>query len=85
MYICLCRGVTDGHIREAVERGVDTMARVRQETGLCNQCGRCGEAARQVFEEACSEQVLECRSGLEWNGVAGCPDFAEGGRGEPAA
>ena len=61
MYICLCRGVTDRHIRQAVVEGAHTMARARQETGLCSQCGRCGEAAREVFEAACTEIGVACR------------------------
>jgi bacterioferritin-associated ferredoxin len=85
MYICLCQGVTDGQIRDAVEQGLDSMARVRQETGLCNQCGRCGEAARQVFEEACSEQALSCHIGEEGTGWMASADFGEGARDDSAA
>ena len=61
MYICLCHGVTDRHIRQAVAEGAHTMARARRQTGLCSQCGRCGEAAREVFEAACAEHGFACR------------------------
>ncbi|MCC5856689.1 MAG: bacterioferritin-associated ferredoxin [Ectothiorhodospiraceae bacterium] len=55
MYVCLCHGVTDGHIREAVSQGVRSMRDLRRELGLCGSCGRCGPHAREVLTEATAE------------------------------
>ncbi len=52
MYVCLCRGVTDGQIRQAVHDGVRTMRELRIELGVCSSCGRCGQHARELLEEA---------------------------------
>ena len=51
MYVCLCKGITDNQIREAVENGATRFGQVRKELGLAAQCGKCGLLARQVFNE----------------------------------
>jgi len=52
MYVCLCKGITDSQIREAVADGVTSYRDLRQTLGLAGQCGRCGVLARQIFREA---------------------------------
>lgn len=52
MYICLCKAVTDSHIREAVEKGATNFGQVRKELGLASQCGKCGILAREVFNQS---------------------------------
>jgi len=54
MYVCLCKAVTDRHIREAVEDGARTMRELRMRLGLCSSCGRCGVQARELLTEACA-------------------------------
>ncbi|PKM22192.1 MAG: (2Fe-2S)-binding protein [Gammaproteobacteria bacterium HGW-Gammaproteobacteria-14] len=41
MYICLCKGVTDGQIRAAVSSGCDTLKSLRSGLGVGSQCGKC--------------------------------------------
>lgn len=56
MYICICKSVTDRQIREAVQlRGVESVKGLRQELGVCQQCGRCGRDAQQILRE-CRQQ-----------------------------
>lgn len=55
MYVCLCHGVTDGQIREAVAQGTRSMRELRRELGLCGSCGRCGPHAREVLTEATAD------------------------------
>ncbi len=52
MYVCLCRGVTDTHIRQAVAAGARSMRELRMELGVCSSCGRCGQHAREILTEA---------------------------------
>ena len=59
MYICLCKAVTDTHIREAVENGATSFGQVRKELGLASQCGKCGIIAREVFNESMQRDVDE--------------------------
>lgn len=55
MYVCLCKGVTDRHIREQVEARGGSFREVRRELGLGSQCGACTKAAKQVYRQANEE------------------------------
>jgi bacterioferritin-associated ferredoxin len=57
MYICLCKGITDNQIREAVEKGATRFRQVRQELGLASQCGKCGILAREVFDQSMERNI----------------------------
>jgi bacterioferritin-associated ferredoxin len=45
MYVCLCTGVTDGQIRDAIYEGC-SYKEVRQATGVASQCGKCACLAK---------------------------------------
>ncbi|MFC2971053.1 bacterioferritin-associated ferredoxin [Azotobacter bryophylli] len=51
MYVCLCQGVTDGQIREAIYEGCCSYRDVRQALGVGTQCGKCASQAKQVTRE----------------------------------
>lgn len=53
MYVCLCKGITDSQIRNAVAGGLTSYRELRQTLGLSSQCGRCAVEARQIFREVC--------------------------------
>jgi bacterioferritin-associated ferredoxin len=53
MYVCLCKGITDSQIRNAVAGGLTNYRELRKTLGLSSQCGRCAVEARQIFREAC--------------------------------
>ena len=55
MYVCLCRGVTERQIREAVAEGASSMRALRVRLGVCSDCGRCGSCARSVLAESLQE------------------------------
>lgn len=59
MYICLCKGITDKQIRQAVEDGADSLRAVRRELGVSSQCGQCACEARGIIRET----LQESRSG----------------------
>lgn len=52
MYVCLCEGVTDRQIREAVQDGASSMRKLRQQLGVASNCGRCACHAKQLLDEA---------------------------------
>jgi len=56
MYVCLCSGVSDRQIREAVDRGARSLSEVQCQlpVGIC--CGRCEDTASKLV----SEQVVAC-------------------------
>ena len=51
MYVCLCQGVTDGQIRDAIYEGCCSYREVRESTGVASQCGKCAYVAKQVVRE----------------------------------
>lgn len=59
MYVCLCNGVTDRQIREAVGDGVKSMRQLRQCLGVAANCGRCATHAKELLDECRSQQCFE--------------------------
>jgi bacterioferritin-associated ferredoxin len=45
MYICVCRGVTERALREAVAQGACSIPELAERLGLGTGCGRCLEEA----------------------------------------
>lgn len=56
MYVCLCRGVTDGQIRKAASTGeISHMRDLRHCLGVASQCGKCATCANRILKEALAE------------------------------
>jgi bacterioferritin-associated ferredoxin len=55
MYVCLCKGVTDRHIRDAIFDGCCSYREVREATGVASQCGKCACLAKDVVRETLTE------------------------------
>lgn len=55
MYICICKGITDKEIRNAVIDGANSFASVRKQLGVSSQCGRCACDAKSLVRETLSE------------------------------
>ena len=55
MYVCLCTGVTDGQIREAIYEGCCSYKEVRETTGVASQCRKCACLAKQVVRETLTQ------------------------------
>jgi bacterioferritin-associated ferredoxin len=51
MYVCLCKGITDSQIRDAIADGKTNYRELRMALGLSTQCGRCAVHAREIFRE----------------------------------
>ena len=51
MYICICKAVTDGQIRSAVQDGVTSMSGLRESLGCTGQCGKCSRHVKQIRDE----------------------------------
>ncbi len=67
MYVCLCQGVTDGQIREAIYDGCCSYRDIRETLGVASQCGKCACLAKQVVRETLGDiqgsQVAASRPG----------------------
>lgn len=51
MYVCLCKGVTDSAIRDAVDTGAESLRQVRDQLGVATQCGKCACLAREIISD----------------------------------
>lgn len=52
MYVCLCKGVTDRQIREAIADGACSMRDLRAALDVANQCGKCGRDCKSLLNES---------------------------------
>lgn len=52
MYVCICKGVTENAIRDAVDQGAARMRDLKACFGITTQCGTCACHAKQVLEQA---------------------------------
>jgi bacterioferritin-associated ferredoxin len=51
VYICHCRGVTDGRVRCAIEEGAREAAEVARRCGAGTRCGGCLPALQALLAE----------------------------------
>ena len=54
MYICVCKGITDQHIRQEIENGARHLKDLVHRLDLAKDCAQCVEAAREIFERTLS-------------------------------
>ena len=61
MIICVCKAVSERHIRAAVRDGATNLRDLSRELGVGTCCGKCVPEARAVLSEsrhACETSVL---------------------------
>ena len=51
MYVCICKGITDTQIRNAVDNGANSMRDLRESLGVSTQCGKCANLTKQIARE----------------------------------
>lgn len=56
MYVCLCKGITDSQIKNAVNAGATSVGQLRKCLGVASQCGKCGISAREIVQETLNSQ-----------------------------
>lgn len=49
MYICICHGVTDSQIKEAINDGAHTMKSLSSELKVGTQCGQCNCCTKKIL------------------------------------
>ncbi|MCC6915838.1 (2Fe-2S)-binding protein [Nitrosomonas sp.] len=59
MYICLCKGVTDRDICQAVKQGAVRMRDLRSSLGVTGQCGVCACRAKMTLDKALSQEFAQ--------------------------
>lgn len=51
MYICICKGITDTSIREAMCDGACCIGDLKKCLGVSTQCGKCECQAQEILNE----------------------------------
>ncbi len=54
MYVCLCHGINESTLREAVKNGSRTLRELSFQTGCGTQCGSCVPQVRELLTESLS-------------------------------
>lgn len=59
MYVCLCHGVTERHIRAAAAEGVPSFEALQEKTGLSSCCGACRDHAEATWQQALASEGVQ--------------------------
>lgn len=59
MYICICQGITDHQILDAIERGHDSSAALADALGAGTCCGRCQETVDALVQSRAKPTVWQ--------------------------
>lgn len=59
MIVCICKAVSDKHIRRAASEGVVRLRDLSRELGLGTCCGKCVPEAREVLSQAVGSRPME--------------------------
>ncbi|WP_462159767.1 (2Fe-2S)-binding protein [Pseudoalteromonas sp. GB56] len=51
MYICLCHGVSDKKIEQAIDNGARSMRDLSSELKVGSQCGKCCNCAKKILNQ----------------------------------
>jgi bacterioferritin-associated ferredoxin len=68
MYICICKAVTDGQIREAISQGACTRKDLIRCLSVGRDCGKCNAEVRELLNIHASPP--KCRTENSFGGLA---------------
>ena len=59
MYVCICKGITDKDIKDAViDQGVGSLRELKQLMPLGSQCGTCTKVAQTIIDDTIIDESL---------------------------
>ncbi len=59
MFVCMCYGITDSQIEEAVrDGGIGNMRELKSKLGVGSQCGSCVQMAQQIIDTTIIDESL---------------------------
>lgn len=56
MYVCVCKGVTEKALREAIDQGADRMRDLKACLGVTEQCGICACHVKQILDQSLAQK-----------------------------
>lgn len=58
MYICVCKAVTDGQIRTAIDNGVCTRRQLVHCFGVGKDCGKCNKEVSELLKQRSEQNAI---------------------------
>lgn len=58
MYVCVCNGIKDHQVRDAIKQGAETVGRVFKAHGCKADCAQCVNCIRDVIEQEISSPII---------------------------
>jgi bacterioferritin-associated ferredoxin len=52
MYVCLCHGIRDRELQQAVDQGASSFEELQARTGVASCCRTCEPTARELLDTA---------------------------------
>ncbi len=68
MYVCICKGVTENQIRDAIRGGLCTRKEISRCLKVGTTCGKCNQEVRNLLRHSLSASSLNFNSLLEEGG-----------------
>jgi bacterioferritin-associated ferredoxin len=75
MIICICKAVSDRHIRAAVADGVTSMRQLTRELQVGTCCGKCVPEAKAALAAGIAQCEKAARHAVGVSGGAAAPPF----------
>lgn len=57
MYVCICNGIREKQVREAVNDGARTVGKVFKSQGCKADCAKCTNCIKNVIQEECQSAM----------------------------
>jgi bacterioferritin-associated ferredoxin len=51
MYVCLCHGISEHRLEQAIREGARSFEQLQSCTGIATCCGACEPCAREMLDE----------------------------------
>ncbi|UOA07196.1 bacterioferritin-associated ferredoxin [Methylobacter sp. S3L5C] len=58
MYVCVCKGVTDSQIKNAINSGVCTRRQLFHCFGVGGDCGKCNKYVKELLDDHLQQQPI---------------------------
>lgn len=59
MYVCICKGITDKDIQDAVRnQGVGSLRELKQHLPVGSECGTCTRVAQTIIDKTIIDESL---------------------------
>lgn len=55
MYVCVCKGITETSLRQAISQGISNSRQLAQQFQIGQECGQCCGQVKALLAESCRQ------------------------------